>query len=171
MTHDEIVNALRENAEWCDANEYDVPLCMGDNQRAAADLIESLQSQLADYHHMSELVDGKMEENQRLRRINENLQEQLAAERDKYAELQRYNVDCTKACDRQMVEILELREQSANLAESQRRERAAVEDARQGSVCRTCHYLNNGCEPLNLDAGCHKWQWRGPQEAGKGEAE
>ena len=79
MTADEIVKALRENAEWCDANEYDVPLCMGDNQRAAADLIESLQAQLADYHHMSELVDGKMEENQRLRRINENLQEQISA--------------------------------------------------------------------------------------------
>ena len=48
MTPDEIVNALRENAEWCDANEYDVPLCMGDNQRDAADLIESLQAQLAE---------------------------------------------------------------------------------------------------------------------------
>ena len=45
----------------------------------AADLIESLQAQLTDYHHMSELVGGKMGENQRLRRINENLQEQLAA--------------------------------------------------------------------------------------------
>lgn len=59
------------------------------------------------------------------------------------------------------------------LAENERLKKqrdAAVEDARQGSVCRTCHYLNNGCEPLNLDAGCHKWQWRGPQEAGKGEA-
>ena len=44
MNADEIVKALRENAEWCDANEYDVPLCMGDNQRAAADLIESLQA-------------------------------------------------------------------------------------------------------------------------------
>jgi hypothetical protein len=40
---------------------------------------ELLQAQLADYHHMSELVDGKMEENQRLRRINENLQAQLSA--------------------------------------------------------------------------------------------
>ncbi len=47
MTHDEIVNALRENAEWCGANEYEIPLCMGDNQRAAADLIESLQAELA----------------------------------------------------------------------------------------------------------------------------
>ena len=65
-----------------------------------------------------------------------------------------------------MIEQLE-----QQLAESQHREQAAVEDAKQGSVCRTCHYLNNGCEPLNLDAGCHKWQWRGPQEAGEGEAE
>ena len=48
MNADEIVKALRENAEWCDANEYGVPLCMGDNQRAAADLIESLQAQLND---------------------------------------------------------------------------------------------------------------------------
>lgn len=46
----------------------------------------------------------------------ESLQAQLAAERVKYAELQRYNVDCTKACDRQMVEILELRGQSAQLS-------------------------------------------------------
>ena len=47
MNADEIVRALRENAEWCDANEYEVPLCMGDNQRAAVDLIESLQAQLS----------------------------------------------------------------------------------------------------------------------------
>ena len=47
MNVDEIVRALRENAEWCDANEYEVPLCMGDNQRAAVDLIESLQAQLS----------------------------------------------------------------------------------------------------------------------------
>lgn len=81
MNAESIVRTLRENAEWCDANEYEVPLCMGDNQRAAADLIESLQAQLADYHHMSGLVDGKMKENQRLRRINENLQEWLEASR------------------------------------------------------------------------------------------
>ena len=32
-----------------------------------------LEQQLADYHHMSELVNGKMAENARLRRINEKL--------------------------------------------------------------------------------------------------
>ena len=53
--------------------------------------IKQLEQQLADYHHMSELVDGKMAENQRLRRINENLQAQLASsqrrERDARNEL------------------------------------------------------------------------------------
>ena len=46
-------------------------------QAQAADLIESLQAQVADYHHMEQLVDGKMAENQRLRKINEKLQSQL----------------------------------------------------------------------------------------------
>lgn len=45
--------------------------------------IKQLEEQLADYHHMSELVDGKMTENQRLRRINENLQSQLSASRSR----------------------------------------------------------------------------------------
>ena len=48
MNPDEIIRALRENADWCDANEYEIPLCMGDNQWEAADLIESLQAQLAE---------------------------------------------------------------------------------------------------------------------------
>ena len=73
MTHDEIVKALR----WL-AKETEF-IFAAENLNEAADLIESLQAQLADYHHMSELVGGKMGENQRLRRINENLQEQLAA--------------------------------------------------------------------------------------------
>lgn len=137
----EIIRALRENADWCGANKYEIPLCMGDNQREAANLIESLQAQLADYHHMSELVGGKMEENQRLRRINENLQSQLA--------------------------------------DSQRRGRAAVEDIEHAAryncgICGVCaHYAkfwkDGGCNLENNGEPC-KWQWRGPQEAGEGEA-
>ena len=42
-----------------------------------SELIESLTAQLTDYHHMEQLVDGKMAENQRLRKINEKLQSQL----------------------------------------------------------------------------------------------
>ena len=75
MTTDEIVKALR----WL-AKETEF-IFAAENLNGAADLIESLQAQLADYHHMSELVDGKMAENQRLRRINENLQERLSASR------------------------------------------------------------------------------------------
>lgn len=122
--------------------------------------------------------------------------EELAAERAKYAELQRYNVDCTKACDRQMVEILELREQNAELAESQRRERAATEDLNGTGACFTCkHFRRNGGDcfgagrcrldgieiwPCNEpgvyrvevpDDGRKTYEWRGPQEAGEGETE
>lgn len=60
-------------------SRYEHRICKATVDRFAAALIESLQAELADYHHMSELVDGKMEENQRLRRINENLQAQLSA--------------------------------------------------------------------------------------------
>ena len=70
MTTDEIVRALHKYAKNAQEN-FEVDTMRGFD--SAADLIESLQAKLADYHHMSELVDGKMAENQRLRRINENL--------------------------------------------------------------------------------------------------
>ena len=66
--------------------------------------IKQLEEQLADYHHMSELVDGKMAENQRLRRINENLQSKLAASqrREQAAEedlkISAYCRTCSKKC-------------------------------------------------------------------------
>lgn len=84
---DEIVRAMRDYASDCDdcsdclycdfacvcgKFDYNAP-------KIIADLIESLTAQLTDYHHMSKLVDGKMAENQRLRRINETLQAQLTA--------------------------------------------------------------------------------------------
>ena len=56
MQNEELIAALRSDAEWCDANEYDVPLCMGDNQRAAADLIESLTAQLAESQRSARAV-------------------------------------------------------------------------------------------------------------------
>ena len=100
--------------------------------------IKQLEQQLADYHHMSELVNGKMAENARLRRINENLQEQLAA--------------------------------------SQRREQAAAEDLNglarfEKERCAYCLY-DEECEPgemLCSYKGDKAFEWRGPQEAGKGE--
>jgi hypothetical protein len=59
-------------------------------------------------------------------------------------------------------ECVKLQEQ---LAESQRRERAAVEDLREGRCCRTCNVP--GCSDVMISVtvhGCDKWQWRGPQE-------
>lgn len=87
MNADEVVSALRccnrSKGHRCSVcpvfSRYEHRICKATVDRFAADLIESLQAELTDYHHMSELVDGKMKENQRLRRINENLQEQLAA--------------------------------------------------------------------------------------------
>ena len=101
MNADEIVRALRGYAKNAQENfETD---SMRDFDSAAA-LIESLQTQLTDYHHMSELVDGKMAENQRLRRINENLQSKLAASqrREQAAEedlkISAYCRTCSKKC-------------------------------------------------------------------------
>ena len=91
MTHDEIVRALHRLSVLL-VTPDSIVCC------EAADLIESMQAQLADYHHMSELVNGKMEENQRLRRINENLQEQLAAfrrrEQAAVEDLKRFSACC-----------------------------------------------------------------------------
>lgn len=84
---DEIVRALRDYASDCDDDEacfqctfaWVCDKCGNNAPKIIADLIESLTSQLTDYHHMEQLVDGKMAENQRLRKINEKLQSQLAA--------------------------------------------------------------------------------------------
>jgi len=99
-----------------------------------SELIESLTAQLTDYHHMEQLVDGKMAENQRLRKINEKLQSQLAA--------------------------------------SQRREQAAVDDIWVVSLRTPCTVCAHGF--ANTGAPCTvrpcKFEWRGPQEAEKGEA-
>lgn len=41
MTNAELAVRLRENAEWCDANEWEIPICMGADQREAARRLES----------------------------------------------------------------------------------------------------------------------------------
>ena len=74
MNADEIVKMLRTMATYDCGYEEEIDAAM-----AAIDIIETLQAQLTDYHHMEQLVDGKMAENQRLRKINEKLQSQLAA--------------------------------------------------------------------------------------------
>ena len=111
------------------------------------------------------------------------LEEQLAAERARYAELQRYNVDCTKQCGALLVEKTDLMDQ---LSESQRREQAAIHDIMCRDHCDVCvsgRERDNECKNADYDCltcksdtcACREcrdedhWQWRGPQEAGEGE--
>lgn len=48
MDAKEIVKALREHAEWAQANEWECPITLGDDLRKAADTIEELND--ACYH-------------------------------------------------------------------------------------------------------------------------
>ena len=41
MRDTNLVNALREHAEWARANEWETPITLGDNLTEAADLIEA----------------------------------------------------------------------------------------------------------------------------------
>ena len=41
MNDQDLVNALREHAEWAQANEWETPITLGDNLTEAADLIEA----------------------------------------------------------------------------------------------------------------------------------
>ena len=70
MIDKELVERLREKAEWARCNEWETPLCLADDLTAAADAIERLKSELT-----QEKID------------NTNLIGELAtvaAERDRY---------------------------------------------------------------------------------------
>ena len=44
----ELIKALKEDAEWAHANEWETPITLGDHLDAAADALEALQSQLSE---------------------------------------------------------------------------------------------------------------------------
>lgn len=85
------------------------------------------------------------------------------------------------ACCRAEAELGQLRTENARLTkerdEAQRRERAAVSDVEHAAryncgICGVCahhakFWVGGGCNLINNGEPC-KWQWRGPQEAGKG---
>jgi hypothetical protein len=62
------------------------------------------------------------------------------------------------------------------LTESQRREREAVKDLSQDAHCTLCkHHRSEGGDCIGVSMCAVKgmrvgWEWRGPQEAGKGDA-
>lgn len=41
MRDQELVNALREHAEWAEGNQWETPITLGDDLAEAADLIEA----------------------------------------------------------------------------------------------------------------------------------
>lgn len=43
MTSKELVEKLREHAEWAGANKWEAPITLGDDLRAAADALEAMQ--------------------------------------------------------------------------------------------------------------------------------
>jgi hypothetical protein len=45
LTNAELAARLRDNAEWCDANEWEIPICMGDDQREAANRLEAMEKE------------------------------------------------------------------------------------------------------------------------------
>lgn len=49
MTYEakKLVEALREDAEWAHANEWEIPITLGDHLREAADMIEHLDEENA----------------------------------------------------------------------------------------------------------------------------
>ena len=49
MKNEEIVKALREHAEWAQANEWEAPITLSDDLAAAADLLEKLTERCARY--------------------------------------------------------------------------------------------------------------------------
>ena len=80
------------------------------------------------------------------------------------------------ACCKAERELEQLRTENASLreqlAESQRREQAAVEDLKRFSACCQCNANIDGscCDMFDGTAEnkyfCSSWQWRGPQEDG-----
>lgn len=46
MKDQELVNALREHAEWAEGNQWETPITLGDDLVEAADLIEAQEKQI-----------------------------------------------------------------------------------------------------------------------------
>lgn len=77
MKNGEIVKALREHAEWAQANEWETPITLSDDLAAAADLIEKLTDRCARYTEEIAVA----QERQRWIPVTERLPEQGGVER------------------------------------------------------------------------------------------
>ena len=48
MENAELINALKEDAEWAHANEWETPITLGDHLDAAADALEAAEKRIAE---------------------------------------------------------------------------------------------------------------------------
>ena len=77
MKDQELVNALREHAEWARANEWETPITLGDDLAEAADQLENQNAHIA----------ALQQEIEKLRGQNEQLREAAALVAKESAEL------------------------------------------------------------------------------------
>ena len=60
---DDFINKLLEYADWADANEYEVPICLGNDLRKAAHCIKEYEEIICQYEnyfeHLSEESNGR----------------------------------------------------------------------------------------------------------------
>lgn len=59
----DFINKLLEYADWADANEYEVPICLGNDLRKAAHCIKEYEEIICQYEnyfeHLSEESNGR----------------------------------------------------------------------------------------------------------------
>lgn len=77
MRDTNLVNALREHAEWAQANEWETPITLGDDLAEAADRLENQSAHIA----------ALQKEIEKLRGRNEQLREAAALVAKESAEL------------------------------------------------------------------------------------
>ena len=86
MTHEKIVAALREHAEWAAGNEWETPITLGDDLSAAADLIENQQRHIeALLQANAALRDTVLRRDAQIEKMSEGLAQFAAAVAEKEA--------------------------------------------------------------------------------------
>ncbi len=139
-----LIESLREDAEWAQANEWETPITLGNNLEAAASMIESLTAELEATRHQLEQVKKECETaNHSLFNASSKAIAEITADRDAWklrAEAAEHDIDhCCSTCQYHYVFF---------------------------NGCT----LDHDC--TNPDGGCtnnhDRWNWRGPCEEKEG---
>lgn len=151
-----LADALREDAEWACANEWETPITLGDNLNEAANLIESLSTELEQVKTVKRAC-GRADNYGGVTMTELNLIEYngerklLHVREDIRVLVQSYNAAVRK--------INQLEDRVKKLEQE-----AAVEELKGDLFCWTCahygdgDYISNDC--LDCTNRCN-WQWRG----------